>query len=102
MATIAYRHTITDGAWFDAVPVMGNFNRAKAEINGELDEGNFSAAMDPTVKRIQVSEEVSGALILPVGDLEFQPGEGRNIDVRLESAPATHYLRVGTVGVQVG
>lgn len=102
MGTIAYRHTITDPSWFDAVPIMANFNQVKNELNGQLDENNFSASMDPTVDTIEASEEISGALIEPTGDLEVTPSEGKGLDVRLESAPTTHYLRLDSDGVRIG
>ena len=102
MATIIYDHTITDAKWFDATPTMGNFNKVKNAINGQLDESNFDDAMTPTLDQLQVSEEISGALIEPAGSCAFRPSEGKDIVFRLESAPATVFLRIDETGVTIG
>ena len=102
MATIAYDYTIIDANWFDAVPTMGNFNKVKGEINGQLDAANFDNAMTPTVDEVKVSEEISGSLIQPVGSLSIKASENKDILFRLESAPATKYLRVDESGVTIG
>jgi len=103
MATIAYAHTIIDANWFDAVPTMGNFNKVKGEINGQLDAANFDNAMTPTVDEMQVSEEISGSLIESVGNLSIKASENKDILFRLESAPTTtKYLRVDETGVTIG
>jgi len=103
MATIAYAHTIIDANWFDAVPTMSNFNKVKGEINGQLDADNFNNAMTPTVDEIQTSEEISGSLIEPVGNLSIKASENKDILFRLESAPTTtKYLRVDETGVTIG
>ena len=102
MATIVYDHTIIDAGWFDAVPTMANFNRAKGEINGQLDAANFDNAMNPTVDELQVSEEISGSLIQPAGSLSLRASQDKDILFRLESTPATKYLRIDESGVIIG
>ena len=102
MATIAYDYTIVNANWFDAVPTMANFNKAKAEINGQLDEDNFDNAMNPTVDELATSEEVSGSLIEPTGSFSIKPAQGKDILFRKESAPTTKYLRVDDTGVTIG
>ena len=102
MATITYDHTITDAQWFDATPTMGNFNKVKNALNGQLDESNFDDAMTPTLNQLETSEEISGALIEPAENLVLQPSEGKDIVFRLESAPATVFLRIDETGVTIG
>ena len=102
MATIAYAHTIIDANWFDAVPTMGNFNKVKGEINGQLDAANFDNAMNPTVDEVETSEEISGTLIEPPGSLSIKASENKDILFRLESAPTTKYLRIDETGVIIG
>lgn len=102
MATIAYKHTIVDTQWFDAVPAMGNFNTVKGAINGQLDEDNFDSGMSPTLDQLQVSEEISGTLIEPTGSFSLKPSENKDILFRLESAPTTKFLRVDETGVTIG
>lgn len=102
MGTIAYNHTIVDTQWFDAMPAMGNFLTVKNEINGQLDEENFDDAMTPTLDQLQVSEEISGTLIEPVGNLSIKPSENKDILFRLESVPTTKFLRIDETGVTIG
>ena len=102
MATIVYDYTIIDANWFDAVPAMANFNRVKGEINGQLDSDNFDNAMNPTVDEVQVSEEISGSLIQPVGSLTLRASQDKDILFRLESSPATKFLRIDQFGVTIG
>jgi hypothetical protein len=72
-------------------------------INGELDESNFSASMNPTANVLDCSEEIAGNLIQPAGDIEIVIPEGQEIDIRLESDPvATRYLIFSESGVTIG
>jgi len=103
MAMLTYTYTIVDTDWYDAVPCMGNFLKARNMINGELDENNFSASMDPTVNVLDCSEEIAGELIEPSGDIEIVIPEGLEIDIRLEADPTvTRYLIFSESGVQIG
>jgi hypothetical protein len=103
MATLTYTHTIIDADWYDANPLMSNFLQARNAINGELDEGNFSAAMNPTLGILDCSDEIAGNLIQPAGDIEIVIPEGLEIDIRLESDPlVTRYLNFSETGVTIG
>ena len=103
MSTLTFNHTIADTDWYDANPLQSNFLQARNMINGELDEGNFSAAMNPTVNVLDCSEEIAGNLIEPAGNIEIVIPQGQEIDIRLESDPiATRYLIFGETGVTVG
>jgi len=102
MGTITFKYTITDAKWFDATPVMANFNRIRNEINGELDENNFVNTMTPTLETLKVSEEISGSLMEPVADLILKAATNKDILFQLESAPTTKYLRIDQSGVTIG
>ena len=103
MSTLTYNHTIADSDWYDASPLMSNFLQARNMINGELNESNFSAAMNPTVNVLDCSEEIAGNLIEPAGNIEIVIPQGQEIDIRLESDPiATRYLIFSESGVTVG
>jgi hypothetical protein len=82
---------------------MSNFLQARNMINGELDEGNFSASMNPSLAVLDCSEEIASNLIEPAGNIEIVIPQGQEIDIRLESDPvATRYLIFGESGVTVG
>jgi hypothetical protein len=103
LSTLTFDHTIADTDWYDANPLMNNFLKARNIINGELDENNFSASMNPTVNILDCSEEIAGNLIQPAADIEIVIPEGQEIDIRLESDPvATRYLVFGESGVTIG
>ena len=103
MSTLTFNHTIADSDWYDANPLMSNFLQARNMINGELDEGNFSAAMNPTLNVLDCSEEIAGNLIEPAGNIEIVIPQGQEISIVLESDPiATCYLTLSESGVTIG
>jgi hypothetical protein len=82
---------------------MSNFLQARNMVNGELNESNFSASMNPTVNVLDCSEEIAGNLIESAGNMEIVIPEGQEISIVLESDPiATCYLTLAESGVVIG
>src|SRR4030042_273209 len=94
MGTLSYPYTITDAQWFDAVPVTADYLALKNVLNGGLDQNNFSATMDPVLDDLALDDCLIAESIQPAASLSIAFANGKAFVFRLQSTPATEYLRI--------
>jgi len=78
MGTITYDYTITNSLWFDSKPVMANYNKAKDEINGGLDENNLAAASDGSIQSLEIDNGFQTPLMDHTASVEVKLAEGKD------------------------
>jgi hypothetical protein len=72
MAIIVLPHTLIDTNWFDANPVMQNFNTIKNTLNGGLDEDNVDDTSDLTLNNLNLVSSLDVSQITLSGNITIQ------------------------------
>jgi hypothetical protein len=82
MATIVLPNTRVDTQWFDANPVMQNFNAIKNAVNGMLDGQNVNASSNITVSSLSLNSSLQTQTLNLTGNVTVQLNSSTGFSIR--------------------